>query len=201
MLARRQELNSQLQQISDAFLLAVSLFVAHALRYHSTSWFNLENAIEPLAVFQWLFVVIIPFGPILLDLQGFYQSPLTKTKWKSFIQIMQAMLYLSILVSACVIFLRLPLPNRSMPLLFILISTILLLIKERIILARVRRRAMRGELRERILLAGVPRDIAALEESFTPEQKLLMVIADRIDIENQPLSDLVEALHCTPSRG
>ena len=52
-----------------------------------------------------------------------------------------------------------------------------------------------GQLRERILLAGVPQDIAALEASFTSEQKLLMVIADRIDIEKQPLSDLVEAMH------
>ena len=41
----------------------------------------------------------------------------------------------------------------------------------------------------------MPEDIAALEASFTPEQKMLMVIADRIDIEKQPLSDLVEAMH------
>ena len=195
MLARRQELNTQLQQIFDAFLFAAALVAGHALRYFSTDWFNLEKTIDPLTNYQWLFVVIMPFGPVFLDLQGFYQSPLTKTKWKSFIQIMQAMVYLSILVSACVIFLRLPLANRSVPLLFILIAASLLLIKERVIIAVIRRRALRGELRERILLAGVPQDIAALEESFTAEQKLMMVIAGRIDIEKQPLSDLVEALH------
>ncbi|MGI8821006.1 MAG: sugar transferase [Chthoniobacterales bacterium] len=194
MIARRQEINTQLQQIGDAFLLAVALFAAHALRYFSTSWFNLDT-IESFRNYQWLLVVIMPFGPILLDLQGFYQSPLTKTKWKSFIQIVQAMVYLSILVSGSVIFLRLPLSARSVPLLFIAIGTIALLVKERIIVASVRRRAFRGELRERILLAGVPQDIAALEGSFTPEQKLLMVIADRIDIERQPLSDLIEAMH------
>ena len=195
MLARRQELNTQLQQIFDSFLLGFSLFGAHALRYHSTEWFDLEKTIDPLTNYHWLIVVVMVFGPILLELQGFYQSPLTKTKWKSFVQIMQAMIYLSIVVSACVIFLRLPLANRSVPLLFIFISTMALLVKERILIAGVRRRALRGELRERILLAGVPQDIAALERSFTPEQKLLMVIADRIDIENQPLSDLVEAMH------
>lgn len=195
MLARRQELNTQVQQIFDSFLLAASLIAAHALRHFSTTWFDLEKTIDPLANYQWLLVVIMPFGPILLDLQGFYQSPLTKTKWKSFIQIVQAMVYLSILVSACVIFLRLPLANRSVPLLFIALAAAVLMIKERIIIAAIRRRALRGELRERILLAGVPQDIAALEQSFTPEQKLLMVIAERIDIEKQPLSDLVEAMH------
>lgn len=195
MLARRQELNTQLQQIFDAFLLAASLVAAHALRYYSTDWFDLSQAIEPFSNYQWLLVVIMPFGPILLDIQGFYQSPLTKTKWKSFTQILQAMVYLSIIVSGCVIFLRLPLAARSVPLLFIAVATVALLVKERIIISQVRRRAQRGELRERILLAGVPQDIAALEASFTADQKLLMVIADRIDIEKQPLSDLVEAMH------
>ena len=194
MLARRQELNTQLQQIFDAFLLAVSMFAAHALRLFSADWFDLDS-IGPFSEYHWLLVVIMPFGPILLDLQGFYQSPLTKTKWKSFIQIIQAMVYLSIIVSACVIFLRMPLAARSVPLLFIALATALLLIKERILIAMVRQRALRGGLRERILLAGVPQDIAALEASFTSEQKLLMVIADRIDIEKQPLSDLVEAMH------
>jgi exopolysaccharide biosynthesis polyprenyl glycosylphosphotransferase len=194
MLARRQELNTQLQQIFDALLLAVSLLAGHALRHLSTDWFKIDP-IGPFAEYHWLLVVIMPFGPILLDLQGFYQSPLTKTKWKSFIQIIQAMIYLSIIVSACVILLRMPLAARSVPLLFIAIATALLLIKERVLIAMVRRRAERGELRERILLAGVPQDIAALEASFTPDQKLLMVIADRIDIEKQPLSDLVEAMH------
>ncbi len=194
MLARRQELNTQLQQIFDAFLLAAALFAGHTLRYFSTEWFKLD-AIETFGSYQWLLVVIMPFGPILLDLQGFYRSPLTKTKWKSFIQIMQAMGYLSIIVSGCVIFLRLPLAARSVPLLFIVLGTAALLVRERIIVAEVRRRALRGELRERILLAGVTQDIAALEASFTAEQKLLMVIADRIDIEKQPLSDLVEAMH------
>ena len=195
MLARKQELNTQLHQLIDSFLLAIALIAAHALRNYSTSWFDLNKTIEPFAHYQWLLVVIMPFGPILLDLQGFYQSPLNKTKWKSFVQILQAMVYLSIMVSACVIFLRLPLANRSVPLLFLLLATIVLLVKERIIIAGIRGRASRGELRERVLLAGVPQDIAALEQSFTPEQKLLMEVTGRIDIEKQPISDLVEAMH------
>lgn len=54
----------------------------------------------------------MPFGPIMLDLQGFYQSPL----------------YLYI-----------------------------------------RRRAEHGGFREPVLLAGTPENIAALEQSFSPE--------------------------------
>ena len=195
MLARRQELNTQIQQLIDSFLLGFSLYLAHTLRDHSTRWFDLHKSIDPFGNYWWLVIVVMIFGPILLDLQGFYESPIDKTKGKSFSQLTRAMIYLSIIVSACVIFLRLPLANRSVPLLFIGIGTGILLVKERIILQRIRGKAMRGEMRERVLLAGVREDIDALEQSFTPEQTLLLEVADRIDIEKQPLSDLVEAMH------
>jgi exopolysaccharide biosynthesis polyprenyl glycosylphosphotransferase len=195
MLARKQELNTQIQQLIDSFLLAFSLLAAHSLRLYSTGWFNLSNTIDPFRNYSWLLIVVMLFGPILLDLQGFYESPLDKTKWKSFTQIMRAMIYLSIIVGACVIFLRLPLMSRSLPILFALLAAAVLLIKERIISERLRRRAMRGELREPVLLAGLPEDISALEQTFTPEQKLLMEVVARIDIEKQPISDLVEAMH------
>ena len=195
MLARRQELNTQLQQLIDALVLAFSLLAAHALRFYSTSWFNLSYSIEPFHDYEWLLLVIMPFGPIILDLQGFYQSPLNKTKWKSFVQILRTMIYLSIMVSAGVIFLHLPLASRAVPLLFMFIATLVLMMKERVLVRRIRRLAARGELRERVLLAGVPEDIAALEQSLTPDQSLLLEVTDRIDIRKRPISDLIEAMH------
>ena len=195
MLARRQELNTQLQVVIDAFLLALSLWAAYVLRYYSTSWFNLRDAVDPQRNYAWLLIVIMPFGPILLDLQGFYQSPLNKSAWRSFMQIVRAMIGLSIIVSACVIFLRFPLANRTVPLLFIFIGTLALLFKERLIVAHLRRRAMRGEQREPVLLAGVAQDLSALERNFTSEQRLLIDVVARIDIDEQPISDLVEAMH------
>ncbi len=105
------------------------------------------------------------------------------------------MIYLSILVSVCVIFLRLPLTSRAVPLLFIFIATTVLCLKERFIVRRMRRRIARGEVRERVLLAGVPQDIAALEGSLTPEESILLEVVERIDIEKQPIADLVEAMH------
>ena len=156
MLARKQELSTQFQQLMDALLLAASLIAVYILRFYSTAWFNLNEGIGPFREYQWLLLVIMPFGPLFLDLQGFYQAHLAKTKWKSFLQILRAMVYLSIVVSGCMVFLRLPMANRSFPLIFFPIATAVLLLKERIILNRLRRKALRGELRERVLFAGVP---------------------------------------------
>lgn len=195
MLARRQELNTQIQQVIDSILLGLSLVAAHTLRLYATDWFNLSKTIDPFTNYFWLLLVVVPFGPLLLDLQGFYDSPIDKSQSRSFIQIVRAMIYLSIIVSGCVIFLRLPLANRSIPILFIVIATGVLLLKERLAFQWVRRRTARGELREPILLAGGTQDIAALEQSFTPEQRVQLDVVDRIDIERQPISDLVEAMH------
>ncbi len=195
MLARSQEFNIQRQQVIDAVVLAISLWIAYVLRSFSTYWFHLVNTVDDFKNYQWLLIVIMPFGPIFLELQGFYQSPLEKTKWKSLGQIMRAMVGLGIMVAAGAFFLRLPLVNRSVPLLAIFIATLALLIKEEIIVGRIRRKAMRGELREAVLLAGAPDDMAALENSFTQEQQMLMHVVGRIDIDNQPLSDLIEAMH------
>src|SRR6476646_6571155 len=195
MLARKQELNTQVQQLIDSFLLAFSLLLAHTLRFYSTQWFHLSKTIDPFGAYSWLLIVVMLFGPILLDLQGFYNSPIDKKKRRSVLQIFQAMLYLGVIVSACVIFLRLPLPNRSIPILFGLIAAVTLLIKERMIVHHVQARARRGELREPVLLAGSPEDIAVLEQSLTAEQQLLMDVVVRIDIDRQPVSDLIEAMH------
>lgn len=133
MLNRQQELNTQFHQLLDAFVLAFSLFAAHALRFYGTGWLNFPYPIDPFENYQWLLIVLMPFGPIILDLQGFYQSPFNKTFGKSFVQIARTLIYLSILVSGCVIFLRLPMTSRAVPLLFILIATGTLLAKDRLI--------------------------------------------------------------------
>jgi exopolysaccharide biosynthesis polyprenyl glycosylphosphotransferase len=195
MLARRQELNTQFYQLVDALVMAFALIAAHTVRFFGTRWFHLPYPIDPFRNYQWLLLILMPFGPIFLDLQGFYRSPLNKTIWKSFVQILRTLVYLSLMVGACVIFLRLPLTSRAVPLLFMLIVTVALLVKERLVVRGIRRRAARGELRERVLLAGVPEDIAALESSLSAEETLLLNITDRIDIEEQPISDLVEAMH------
>ena len=128
------------------------------LRHYSTFWFDLSKTIDPQRNYQWLLVVIMPFGPILLDLQGFYQSPSTRRQWKSFVQIMRCHDRPGHhRVRACVIFLRLPLvePIGAAALHFDRHARAAG--QGAIIVNRIRRKAMSGEQREPVLLAGVPR--------------------------------------------
>ncbi len=195
MLRRKQELNQQIQQIIDAVLLVLAFWGSYALRAHSTDWFNLDTQIPPFKEFLWMIVVIMPCGPLMLELQGFYEHPLQKRIGRTLGQLGWALVNLALLVGLCVMFLRVALPSRSVLILFVGIGAGLLLIKDRILLLYARRLALRGLLREPVLLAGLPEDMDQLMDSLTPEQLIHIEVIERIDIERQPLADLVEALH------
>ena len=195
MLRRKQEINQQFQQFIDAFLLLGAFWVSHALRFYGTEWFKLDKAIPPFKDFLWMIVIIMPFGPLLLELQGFYEHPLLKQSARTVGQLTRALIGLALLAGLCVIFLHVDLPSRAVLVLFVFLGAVTLLAKDRLVLTHARRMAEKGVMRDPVLLAGIPEDMDSLVASFTPEQLLQMEIIERVDIEKQPLSDLVTALH------
>ena len=196
MLGRKQELNLQFLQITDGLIMVAAFWIAHTLRFFSADFYFFGNKpIGPFSEFGWLIYVILPFGPIVLELQGFYFHPLQKTTGKSLMQIARAIFWLGLIIAGCSYFLRLDVPSRAVMPLFVAIATVALLLREHFSLSHYRKRSRREDLRERVILAGTPRDIYQLRDSFTPEQIMETEVAEEIDIENQPISDLVTALH------
>ena len=195
MLGRKQELNLQFQQIADGLLMSVAFWLAHTIRFVGGAWFIFDKPIGPFSEFQWLLFVIMPFGPIILELQGFYAHPLQKTMGRSLAQLARAGFWLGLIIATASFFFRLDVPSRAVMPIFAVLAGLFLLGRERLTIQRFRRRAKTESLRERVLLAGTLADMQALRHSFTPEQVMELEIADEIDVETRPVSDLVEALH------
>jgi exopolysaccharide biosynthesis polyprenyl glycosylphosphotransferase len=196
MLGRKQELSLQFLQIVDGTLMVVAFWAAHTLRFIGADWAIFrQQPIQSFDLFQWLIFVVMPFGPIILELQGFYSHPLQKTLAKSLSQLARAAFWLGLLIAGCAYFLWLPLPPRAVLPLFILFAGVALLLRERITIIRYRKRVHGEALREPVILAGTPDDMQQLRRTFTPEQRLEIEIVEEVDIEKQPVSDLVNALH------
>ncbi len=195
MLARKREINLQLTELLDAAILGIAFWFAHQLRFHGLISLDASPEIPPFAHFFWALALIIPFGPFLLELQGFYQYPLEKKLWKSLSQICRAGLWLFVLVATSAFLLKLDFPSRSVPILFAFIAIILLIGKEKLFATITKRRLLRGAHAERILIAGEPARIQELEESFTETQRLEIKVVERIDLENQDTKALVDAIH------
>ena len=195
MLGRKQELSLQFQQIVDGILMVVAFWGAHTFRFVGAGWPFFNYPIGPFSQFQWLLFVIMPFGPIILELQGFYSHPLQKTLRKSLAQLARGAFWLGLLIAASAYFFRLDVPSRAVMPLFAVFATVLLLSRERIVVARARKRARTEELREPVILAGTIEDIHQLRGTFTPEQIVEIDVVAEVDIEKEPIEALVTALH------
>jgi FlaA1/EpsC-like NDP-sugar epimerase len=149
MLGRRQELNLQFLQIVDAFIIVLAFWAAHAFRFLGFHWGIFNFPIASFSEFQWLLFVIVPFGPICLEAQGFYEHPARKAWGKSVVQLGRAALVLGIIIAACAYFLRLNVESRAVMPLFVALAGTLLLVRERLSLARYRRLHCRAKTRTR----------------------------------------------------
>jgi exopolysaccharide biosynthesis polyprenyl glycosylphosphotransferase len=145
--------------------------------------------------FRWVLFVLMPFGPIVLEMQGFYSHVLQKTVLKSTAQLCRAGLVLGLLIAASAFFFRYDIPSRAVLVIFAPLALVLLLLRERFTISQLRRRATSVRFRESVLLVGTPGDLLQLEKGLTAEQLVEMEFVGRIDIEAEPISALVEALH------
>jgi exopolysaccharide biosynthesis polyprenyl glycosylphosphotransferase len=194
-LGGEQEIALQVSQLIDAILLVGSLWVAHVLRWSLGEIFPAIPQIDPFRVFAWLIVIIVPFGPFFLDLNGFYQFPLQKNSRRSASQIARALFWLGVLIAGCTVFCKLSVTSRSVLILFEFIGFSALWTKERLVLIYFRNRTARGEYKERVLVAGSPDEMVMFSKLLSEDQLAQIKIVQVIDIKQQPIAALVRALH------
>lgn len=195
MLGRKQEINLQFQQITDGILLVICFWLAYVLRIIGGPIVGLDWEIPQFGEFRWILFVLMPFGPIMLEMQGFYKQTLRKEFFRSLHQMLWAAVWVCLLLWVCMVFLRLSVPSRAVLLIFAGLAAGALLVRERLTMFYLRKRAESGRLRENVLLAGVPLDMNLFKDRLAPEQLLELNIVGQVDIENEPVSVLVEALH------
>ena len=78
MLQRDRQIRTQVHQVADACLFAVSFWIAFALRANPQiiAWLGIDPI--PPEIFNrviWLYVALIPSAPLILESQGFYNHP------------------------------------------------------------------------------------------------------------------------------
>jgi exopolysaccharide biosynthesis polyprenyl glycosylphosphotransferase len=197
MIARQQEIRLQLNQLIDALLLGGVFWLCYTLRHANLLVLPTDTLAEipSFEQFLWILAVIMPFGPFLLELQGYYAHPLEKTVWKSLQQIARAGIWLGLIVGGAVIFLRLSVPSRSVLILFCLTAPGALIFKERVYAWHRLMRLKQGETGERIIMAGEQERMREIVRTLTVAQRLEVRIVERVDLEVCDVSELVSAIH------
>src|ERR1039457_3696847 len=83
MSSKQRDLVIQFNQFSDALLIALVFWAAHAFREHLAYWYPLPvridgwvefqfSAIASFRYYKWLYLIILPVCPFVLDVNGYY---------------------------------------------------------------------------------------------------------------------------------
>ncbi len=210
MLRRNRQLRTQVSQLKDTTLFAVALWLAHVFRtawdfdpfgiatfiYEKFGWhiFNPSYVIEPFSDFQWLYILLIPGVPLILESQGFYDRPLIPrrrdTAWRLFKG--------SVLTTVAVIiatFFGKELLARGVILLFGFFSFLLVFISEEMIRIYRKRRLGQAQFRRKFVLIGSGEDTRRLraELAIRPDEGLEIIC--ELDLKEYSPDRLIKLLH------
>jgi exopolysaccharide biosynthesis polyprenyl glycosylphosphotransferase len=206
--AKRRDFIIQVNQIGDALLIAVVFWFAHVTREQLSYSYPLPHhflgvkfvfgMIAPFRYYKWLYLVILPLYPFLLDVNGFYSRAHTLRRRNTVWILAKSCAICTLAVMAAMYFFRLQMLSRGVVALFAVFSIIALFAKDQIFQALMRHRARTGkEVTDVILVGSEERnaEFAALLEEH-PEWSLR--VTAKLDPNGNLLKELPVLLHNYP---
>ncbi len=192
----RKEVTVQFHQLSDALLIAVVYWLVYATRESLAFWFPGEiSPIAPFRYYKWLYLVILPAYPFLLDVNGFYDRPVNVRLWPTLWILVKSTALCLLAVIAVLYFLRAAAVSRGVVVLFGAVSVLVLLAKARLYQWYARHAARRGQARHAVLLVGSPDCNAEFERLLAESPEWGMRVAARLDPARESLATLPDLLH------
>jgi len=201
MLKRQKQLRIVFHQLMDAGLLALGFWCAHCFRdLFPNSLFSGLAVIEPFHEYMWLLMIIVPFCPILLEMQGFYQGNWPRadrvTMWRLFNGCV-----LSVVGVILVMFLLRIQLARSVIILFGVTSYAFLLGRVWIMHRCGQTELARSQRVLKLVLVGTRAECEkARREVFENRGEDVEVVAE-IDLSEMGLDQLSRVLHDTSANG
>src|SRR5215472_5985209 len=133
MLRRDRLIRMQFHEPMDACLFAVSFWLAYLLRSNPRiiDYFHLDD-VSPFDSYVWLYLILIPAAPLILEAQGFYNRPIFSSRLTTSWLLFKGCLFTT-LVLILTLFLFHGGIARLVTVLFGCISFVLLFVKEEIL--------------------------------------------------------------------
>jgi exopolysaccharide biosynthesis polyprenyl glycosylphosphotransferase len=195
MLRRDRLIRMQVHELMDACIFAVSFWLAYVLRSNPRviEYFHLDD-VSPFDAYVWLYLILIPAAPLILEAQGFYNRPIfcsrTLTAWLLF----KACLFTT-LGLILTLFLFHSGIARLVTVLFGAISFLLLFAKEEVLRKAFRSELARAQYRRRFLLVGTREETAPMRAELRAKSPEAMDVIAELDLNTTSVERLVELLH------
>jgi exopolysaccharide biosynthesis polyprenyl glycosylphosphotransferase len=196
MLRRHRQVRTQVHQLMDTVLFALALWLAHFLRAGLEGDMGGLDAIRPFDDYTWLYLVILPFAPLVLEIQGVYQRSALQSFWSVLWRVLRASVILSVILIAVIFVLRRQeLVARSVIINFGLIGFGLIAVKESFLRARRKGRFSSQVIKRRFLLIGSAEDLPVVRADLNAEMSHEIDRLIELNVEDATQDRLMEILH------
>jgi exopolysaccharide biosynthesis polyprenyl glycosylphosphotransferase len=195
MLKRDRQIRTVFHQLADAGLFAVAFWAAYALRSNPDviAWLKLEPA-SPFKNFAWLYLVLIPATPLVLESQGFYDhSPLCSRRailWPLFkgCVLITVGLMLTVYVFHLIV-------ARAIFISFGCLGFCLVYLKEELIRLVLKSKLAQLQYKRRFIVIGTEREIAKMRKGLEERTDESVEIVAELNLLATPVQQIVSMLH------
>jgi exopolysaccharide biosynthesis polyprenyl glycosylphosphotransferase len=197
MLQRQRQIRAQVQKGFDALLFGLSLLLAYILRSNFKTAFSVFGGypnIEELHYFTWLFPVVILIGPLLLELQGFYDRTLLTRRASTIWQLAKGCILAVVVLMSLLFVLKMTLA-RAVILLFGPVSFLVLLLKDEAVRMWNQTKFGQSQFKRRFILAGTHQDSARLLQELEDGGSDSIEIVSNVNLNESSVEDLISSLH------
>jgi exopolysaccharide biosynthesis polyprenyl glycosylphosphotransferase len=195
MLRRDRQLRTQIYQLKDAALFALALYVAYLLRATIELPVLEQRALSPFASFAWLYLMIVPVAPYILELQGFYQRPLLSSRAVTAWLLFKGCVFVTLAVIVVMFLLNMKELNRSVIVFFGVTSFILVFLSEELLRWGYKSSYGRSQLKKTVMLIGTADDTARMKADLAARTDDSLEVVAEIDINESSADQLVKLLH------
>jgi exopolysaccharide biosynthesis polyprenyl glycosylphosphotransferase len=194
MLRRDRQIKNQIQQVLDACLFGLGFWIAWSIR--SNPWmieaFNLKE-VHPFPSYVYLYLVMIIAGPIMLEIQGFYDRPLLPKRWVTLWTLFKGCISATIVLIFVIYFFRVDLA-RGVAILFGGVCFVLIYLKEEMVQLGMKSKFAQNQYQRKFILLGTAEETSLMRTAIksTPEDGI-HVIAE-LDLNADSLGQLTQLL-------
>ncbi|MBM3846762.1 MAG: sugar transferase [Verrucomicrobia bacterium] len=193
MLRKRQQFRAQVHQWKDAALFAFALWLTHVLwaPFHHVVF---GREIEPFKEFIWLFLVIIPGAPLVLETVGFYQRSVIGSRRDAYYQLAKGCFLVTLGLVLMMFVFKLQLARIVIGL-YGWTCFLVMAASEEITRAIYKTRYGQTQMRRRFIVAATPEDMAAFDREFDQNMPDAIEVVGRLDLQQSGVGELVRMLH------
>jgi len=195
MLRRDRLIRMQIHQFLDAGIFAFSFWVAYALRANPylINYFH-QDEVAPFENFKWLFLVLIPGVPLVLEAQGFYERPILCSRAMTAWYLLKGCVVISLGLVLTVYVFHSGIA-RWVPVWFGAISFGVMFAKEEVVLRTFKTKLAQAQYRRRFILIGTDEETARMGRDLREGSHDALEIVAKLDLNSTPVQRLVDLLH------